>query len=363
MVRLCLSSLRVGVLGFGGPLATMSMMRDEIVAREKLVDDSRYLEGLGVVKMLPGPVSVLLIVFLGQEVAGTIGGILASMLYILPSFLLMLGIAVLEDQLAPYVGPVKSELLGALKGLTIVVIGIILQTCWKLFSDAFNRDYKTSMAKMKVAAFVILSGILVLLGLHELLILLTCAVFGYLLWRWGKVESQFNVAPLVILGVFFTAGLTVFGTGYMVLPHLDRVLVGQNHWITPQEFLTSVAYGNLTPGPILIASSYMGFKMNGYLGSVIATFGIFAGPIMLMLMLGPLVRKALKGAWTSGVLMGLLPAVATTIALSLRSFTKGIEWTPVAIALVAVSFVLTVRKVPAWATMLGAAVIGAFLFI
>ncbi len=325
---LCLSQLRVGTLGFGGPLATMSMMREELVTKKKLVSASRYLEGLGVVKLLPGPVSAMLAIFLGQEVAGTLGGLLSGLLFILPSFLILLGICYLEILVGP--GVLQSEVMKmTFSSLQAAVIGIILYMALRLLLEASQRTYGGQKRPLIVFAFAVFAAVLGHSGrFTEIIILLISSVLGFLLIESLKKrdDGHFRVAPLSIFLCFFNAGFTVFGTGYMVLPFLNRTLVQNLGWLENSDFLNAVAYGNLTPGPILIASTYMGFKIADLPGALAATAGIFAGPFVLMLTLGPLMRRFLGRSWIDGVLMGLLPTVAVTIGLSLLSLGQSISW-------------------------------------
>jgi chromate transporter len=321
----------VGLLGFGGPLASMAMMRDELVEKNKLISSSRYLEGLGVVKLLPGPVSTLLAVFLGQEIFGILGGILSAFLFMFPSFLMLLIISVFEEFFKTWVGDNSlSSLRFVAQSLQAAVIAIIFYNCVRLFVDAATKEYFGKQRPRLATSFAVIAGALAFVHVSEILILffstLSSLFLFYLIQRINFSKFHLNVEPLTIFGTFFFAGLTVFGTGYMVLPYLQRILVEQNQWLTAGDFLNAVTWGNLTPGPVVIASTYMGFKIDGFAGSVAATLGIFLGPIVLMLVLGPVLRKFLGRPWVDGLLMGLLPAVASTIAVSLLMLAQGIDW-------------------------------------
>lgn len=350
------AQLRVGALGFGGPLATMAFMREELVVKRKLVSESRYLEGLAVVKCLPGPVSTLLAVFLGQGIAGWAGGLVSVFAFVFPSFLALLALAVLRDHLPP--GALQSGWLGSVMGcLQAAVIVVILATCWKLYSDAAERPYAGAHRPQLVALIALLAGGAAYLGLAEPWILAACAFIGFGVIR----ASQPRVLPvdlLTLFMVFFTAGCTVFGTGYMILPHLQRILVQEHAWLTAPDFLEAVAWGNLTPGPVVIASTYMGYLMSGWAGACVTTVAIFAGPVLLMLALSPVLKRVLGKPWMEGALLGILPAVAATIAVGSLVLAKSLTWNPVRLTTLALASALTWRKVSVPKIFLAAALLG-----
>ena len=343
------SQLKVGSLGFGGPLATMAFMRDELVVRERLVSDARYLEGLAVVKLLPGPVSTLLSIFLGQQIAGWVGGVVSGLCYILPAFVMMLLVALVREQLPPQI-LASVEFRAVMKGVQVAVISVVLYTCWKLFKDAGDRVYAGRQRKIVVLLVAALAFVAGLLAVPELLILVLSGLAGVAVMRISKEPlvppDRLRVDLLLLFGVFFVSGLTVFGTGYMVLPHLQRVLVEQHQWLSVQDFLDSVAWGNLTPGPIVIASTYMGYVIGGLPASLAATLGIFAGPFVLMLVLSPLLTRFLGRPWVEGVLLGVIPAVAATVTAGLISLAKAIHWDGPALAIGIIALVLSFRRWP-----------------
>lgn len=354
------AQLRVGALGFGGPLATMAMMREELVVKRKLVSESRYLEGLAVVKCLPGPVSTLLAVFLGQGVAGWVGGLVSVTAFVLPSFLALLGLALLRDHLPP--GTLQSGVLGSVMGcLQAAVIVVILATCWKLYRDAAERPYAGAHRPKLVMLIAGLAGGAAYVGLAEPWILLACAAIGFGVIR-ASEPRVLRVDLLTLFMVFFTAGCTVFGTGYMILPHLQRILVQEHAWLTAPDFLEAVAWGNLTPGPVVIASTYMGYLMSGLPGACVATVAIFAGPVLLMLALSPVLKRVLGKPWMEGALLGILPAVAATIAVGSLVLAKSLTWNPVRWLALAVAVGLTWRKVSVPKIFLAAAVVGLLAF-
>ncbi len=350
--------LRVGALGFGGPLVTISLMREELVAGKSLVTPRRFQEGLSLVKMLPGPVSSLMAIFLGQELAGWRGGSLALAAFVLPSFLMILGLAAFEGWIEAHGG---AQMLHAVTAtLQVAVVVVIAATCVRLFEDARESGREDGLPAWRPFAFALAAALMAFGHVSEPLILLVVGLAGLALdTPRFRPPRALRVHPISLFWVFFVSGLTVFGTGYMVLPALERTLVQERAWLDAASFLKSVVYGNLTPGPIVIASTYMGYRIDGIVGATAATVGIFAGPALLMLGTGRYLRRLLGLAWTRSFLQGIVPAVAATIFVSLYSMVLKIEWGYVEIALAAFCVWACWRRVAVWRGFLVGGVIGA----
>lgn len=324
--QLCLSQLRVGTIGFGGPLATMALMRQELVERRGFVSSERFLEGMAVVKLLPGPVSSLLAIFLGLEVSGILGGLLSLVCFVFPSFLLLLAVSIIGQWGLTGIVGVTAVGLGqsALGYLQLAVFGLILMSCQKLFIDARNRKYFGSDRPVSVSLIALVSGALVWARVPEVQILLgSLAVVAAFFW-FRRASLRLNtLGVFTIFFIFFQAGATVFGTGYMIIPSLYRELVAGG-LLDEKLFLDAVTWGNLTPGPIVIAATHMGFSLGAIPGAVAATVGIFAAPAIIMITLYPLLSRLLKWRWSEVLFLAVLPAVASTIFVStLKLFIDG----------------------------------------
>ncbi len=307
---------------------TISMMREALCEKHQRLSTDRYFEWLASIKFLPGPISTLMAVCLGAEIAGITGGIVAALSFLFPSFLMVLGIAYFEHQIPEGIIHHPAFVL-VMQTLQAAVMGIVAATTLKFLKDARERIYVGQKRPLMVSAFVVLSVVLALAGLHEILILALSALLGILFLQWQKkLESQksLNLELVTILLTFLTAGLTVFGTGYMVLPYLHRVLVEQNAWLSGDAFLNGVTWGNLTPGPVVIASTYFGYAMSGFWGALAATLGIFLGPILLALTLRPLLRSWNRSPLVEGAMLGLLPTVTGTIGVGVWHLSRGFHW-------------------------------------
>ncbi len=348
--KLILTQLKIGSLGFGGPLATMALMRDELVDKHKLVTSQRYLEGLAVVKLLPGPVSTLLAVFLGIEIAGFWGGLFSALCFVLPAFLLMLVLSYLSSSLEQ-LPDIQLYFRSILDVLSFSVLAVIVHTSWKLFYEAWSKSYFGRKQSFWVALFALVALFLAWRDVLEPVILIFSAFMGWVVSRrmaHPKRPTHLSVEPFSIFLLFFTAGLTVFGTGYMILPYLQRELVEVHGWISQKDFLDAVVYGNLTPGPVIIASTYMGFKIASWSGATFATLGIFLGPMILMFILYPLLKKLRGAPWMEGVMLGLLPAVATTILYGVGQIAQKMQFHWLGLVIFLISLLLCFKKISTW---------------
>jgi chromate transporter len=146
------------------------------------------------------------------------------------------------------------------------------------------------------------------------------------------------------------------------LPALERVLVFDRMWIDSSAFLNAVAYGNLTPGPIVIASTYMGFKISGFMGALAATVGIFCGPIVLMIVLFPFLNRVLKVTVVDWALAGLLPAVVGSLLGILPGLYNNLPKHNVLFVLPPLIVWASLKtKWPSWALMLASGAAAALL--
>jgi chromate transporter len=319
--------LKVGSLGFGGPLATIALMRQEWVERHKWVSEAQFLRGLAAVKLMPGPIATLLAVYLGMERGSGFKGVVSAIGFVIPSFVLILTIAIAESYLPPRWHEVSSVAL-PIQGLQVLIFAVITVAAWKLLAEAQKSPVLGRPRRLESLGFALLAVLLMALGVNEFWILAVCAGLGAL-WLWMSqtwFRDRLQSDPLSLFLIFFGLGFTVFGTGYALIPALHSALVVDRGWLSEEAFLQAILYGNLTPGPIVIASTYMGYQISGWGGAIAATLGVFGAPVLLMLLLHRHINRLLGGTFGQALLLGLLPAVAVTIAAAAWQLAQGLEW-------------------------------------
>jgi chromate transporter len=319
--------LRFGALAWGGPAAQIAMIKRECVDEEGWVSDETFRKTLAVYQVLPGPEAHELCVYFGRLRGGKLGGLLAGLGFMLPGFLLMLGLSVLyveaglDERFAELFYGLQAAV-GALVAIAIVRLG-----------RSFITDLP--LALIAIAALVLtvtasLSFVVVLLG----------AGLAYELWRSagglsGRVGSlELSPAALAVLvagavTVSLTAeifieglktGLLTFGGAYTAIPFLQDSAVEAEHWLTEGEFLDGLALSGILPAPLIIFSTFVGYLAGGLAGGLAMTVGIFLPAFVFPIFFhrafvalaeNPRVRPFLLGV-AAGV-VGLIAAVTIDI--------------------------------------------------
>ena len=323
--------LKVGATAYGGP-ATMGIMQAEFQERRRWMTKPTFLEGLALVNVLPGATATQLAIYLGHARGGWWGGLVAGICFALPGFFIMLALTLAYASLG--VSPVVR---GALYGLGPVVLGIFVVAVYRLGTNALR-----TRTHMVIAAGAAVAGLLNPFG--PAAILLVCGGIGLFLFHskragslvlvllaalialarvitWSPIASAAapGAAPsLGSIAVLFSAiGAVTFGGGLSMVALFEEYLVRQLHWLTPQEFIAGLALGQLTPGPILVVATYVGYKLLGVWGAVTAVASAFLPSFVLMLAILPAYDRVRNLAWAKAVMQGIAPGVIGVLAVAL----------------------------------------------
>jgi chromate transporter len=318
--------LKFGALAWGGPAAQIAMIKQECVDEEGWVDEETFKKTLAVYQVLPGPEAHELCVYFGRIRGGKLGGFMAGLGFMLPGFLLMLGLTI------AYVEAELSDNLDDLfYGLTAAVGAIVARALVRL-SRTFITD--VPLAALAIAGFALTllldaSFVLVLLG----------AGLAYELWtnasRWrGQATSISPLAlgvvvvagtiTLSLTGEIFIeglkAGLLTFGGAFTVIPFLQESAVDGQRWLTNDEFVDGLAIGGVLPAPLIIFSTFVGYLAGGLAGALAITLGIFLPafvfPIFFHRQLVAIAENERIRPFLLGVaagVIGLIAAVTVTI--------------------------------------------------
>ncbi len=283
--------LRLGTLGFGGPVALAGFMHRDLVEDRRWIEEDEYQLGLALAQIMPGPLAAQLAIALGYFQHGVLGATAVGLAFILPSFLMVVAISIAY---LSYGGLWWMQAL--FYGIGAAVIAIIAIAAYRLARSTNKRDpllwgvftalaLVTVWAEAELAEFFILAGLLVLLvrawaGWRRAL----AAGFGA-----GLVGLVIRVIETSVVNVgygdqgvlfqillFFTkAGAFVFGSGLAIVPFLHQGVVQQFGWLTEQQFLDAVAVAMVTPGPVVITVAFIGYLVATFSGAVLAAIGIF----------------------------------------------------------------------------------------
>ena len=312
--------LKFGVLAWGGPAAQIAMIKHECVDEERWISEESFKKLLAVYQVLPGPEAHELCVYFGRLRGGKLGGFLAGLGFMLPGFLLMLGLSVLyvEANLATHLDQLFY-------GLTAAVGALVARALVRL-SGSFITDIP--LAVLAVAGFALTyfastSFVLVLLG----------GGIAYELWRngdrWLHRAHSLSPAPvaLVVLTAAVTvpltasifleglkAGLLTFGGAYTVIPFLRQGSVVSHHWLTNSQFVDGLAMSGILPAPLIIFSTFVGYLAGGLSGALVMTVGIFLPAFVFPIFLHRYLVAVAENERLRPFLLGVAAAVIGLIA-------------------------------------------------
>ncbi len=305
--------LRLGLTAFGGPAAHIGLYHDEVVVRRKWIDDQHFLDLLGATNLIPGPNSTEMVIHLSYLRAGWIGLLAGGISFILPAMLMVLALA------WAYVRYGTTPAAGwLLYGIKPVVIAIVLQALWGLGKKALKDYLSVGLGLVVVALyFVQVNELALLLGAGLLVMLvknfsrLKEVRLKALLPPLGGLALPLAVAagqPFSLLGmflVFLKIGAVLYGSGYVLLAYLRADFVLRLGWLTDQQLIDAVAVGQVTPGPVFTAATFIGYLLGGLPGALLATLGIFLPSFLFVALSNPLIPRIRTSPWASGLLDGV----------------------------------------------------------
>lgn len=365
MREVTLLFLRLGFTAFGGPAAHIAMFRDEVVARRKWLSDQEFLDLLAATNLIPGPNSTEMAIHLGYVRAGWRGLIAGGASFILPAFLIVLGIAVLYVEFGTT--PAAEALL---YGIEPVIIAVILQAVWGLSRTAVKDWF---LGLIAVAAFG-----LYFFNINELLLLFAGGGLvmlvrnGHRLWvdRGGAaavlglpmalriVQEAVPVTLGTLFLTFLKIGSILYGSGYVLVAFLQTEFVDKLGWITSQQLLDAVAIGQFTPGPVFTTATFIGYLVAGVPGAVVATIGIFLPGFVFVAITNPFIPRLRRSPWLAALLDGIVAAslglmAAVTVDLARQAI---IDIPTALIAIAAAVLLIRFRINSTWLILGGAAV-------
>lgn len=360
--------LRLGAVGFGGPVALANRMHGDLVETHGWVSEEEYQDGMAIATVCPGPLAYQLGVYCGYVRFGLRGAVVAALSFAAAPFFIVIAFAEL------YAGFKGSWGLHAIfYGVAPVIVALILKASWQLGRKTLKAE------PIGWAVALISAAITVFLQKELVLMFLTAGALGALWQGRGeklRVQPPSGVGAALLFGnglqaptvklflFFFKTGLMVFGSGLVIAPFLKAYVVDQYHWLSDREFLDAVAVGMITPGPVVITATFVGYLLDGFLGGLAATAGIFAPSVILTLIAAPLLKRYRKNPYVQGFVKGVVAAVVgallgTTVLVARTAI--GDVFTAVA-ALVALALVLRWNKLPEPLIVLAAALAGLAAF-
>ena len=297
--ELALYFLRLGFLGFGGPVALVGQMERELVNDKKWLTKEQMRESIAICQSLPGPLAIQVGIYIAWLRCGFWGAWLGGWCFILPNFVIVAALGALYV----YLGDLKP-VTAIFYGVSPAVIALILHSCYRLAKLGMEDWLQWAIAAVCLAVTVILQAEVALLFIGAGII--GILYYGSIFKRAPTVlpvvvvpAAAAPVAPVAtgstlgkLLLFFLKAGSLTFGSGLVIVPFLEQGLVQQYGWLDERQFLIAVAVGMISPGPVVITATFVGYLVAGFWGSLVSTIGIFLPSFLLVLIVAPLHRAA-----------------------------------------------------------------------
>ncbi len=294
--QLCIYFLRLGALGFGGPVALVAAMRQDLVETRGWISSEDYKIGLALSQLAPGPLAAQLAIYLGYSQFGILGATLTGLCFVLPSFIIvvLLGWAYTSFGGLPWMKAVFY-------GVGASVIGIIAWGAYKLSSKTLARDKLLWGIAVFAAVWTVITEseaiwLFLLAGVLTWLVKAPPKTFGRFIPSTSLVllgalpNLQVSTLPS-IFWFFFQAGAFVFGSGLAIVPFLYGGVVKDMAWLTDAQFVDAVAVAMITPGPVVITTAFIGFLVAGFPGATVAAIATFLPAYLLTIIPAPYFKK------------------------------------------------------------------------
>jgi chromate transporter len=360
---------RIGVTGFGGPPAHIALLRRLMVHREGWMDARAFEDANAACSLLPGPASTQLAIFCAYRVGGWPGAILGGLGFVVPAVVLIIALSVVFLSQAP-----PLWIRGAGAGAGAAVAAVALQAGIDLIGPSFERVRADGRQESRWLAYVALGVVAAaVVGAYLILVLLACGALELLLRRRQMVAL--GAQPLALLvplaaatgGVgalawtAFKVGALSFGGGFVIIPLMQGDAVDVYHWMSDSEFLSAVALGQVTPGPVVATIAAVGYAAHGIGGGLLAALVAFVPSFSFVLLGGGRFERLRSEANPRAFLDGAAPAAIGAILGATIPLTAALSeaWQFAVLAAAGVSLLLLRRGIVL--TLLGAGAVGVIL--
>lgn len=329
------SIFKVGLFGFGGGLGMLALLRAECVKKKKFITDEELSTAVAMGQMLPGPFVPNYCEYIGYHLFGLRGAVAAGAALVLPSFLLMIVLSwfYLTFNTLPSITLV-------FKGIAAVITSIILWAAYEM-GRVLIKD-----AKGIIVFFFALA--LFLLKFDPILTVILCGALNIAIEKIGYRRHLFLAVPLLLFdpkkalelfGIFLRIGAIIFGGGYAAIPFIQNEVCNVRNWLTAKEFVDGVALGQMTPGPVAITATFVGLKVMGIPGAIIATFGIFLPSFLMLMILVRIYKKISSNTYVISFFNGIKSAVVA-ILISTGFYFIALNWLQPAYAALGITALL-----------------------
>ena len=372
--QMVLYMLRLGTLGFGGPVALVGYMNRDLVEDRKWISEADYREGLALAQLAPGPLAAQLGIYMGYVHYRILGATLAGIAFVIPSFMMVVALGWAYVRFGGI-----SCMQAVFYGVGAAVVGIIAMSARKLTEKSVGKD------KLLWAIYLLLAIVTVVTESEVAWLFIAAGVLVWLLRappKWlargslnaaaltqapmaGGFLGSMDVSLLARIGLFFAkAGAFVFGSGLAIVPFLYAGTVTEHHWLTEKQFVDAVAVAMITPGPVVITVGFIGYLIAGFSGATVAALATFIPCYLFTIIPAPYFKKYGKVpgvvAFVDGITAAAIGAIAGAVIVIARRSISDIP--TAAICLMTIVLLWKFRKLQEPVIIAAAAVAGLVLY-
>ena len=310
--------LKLGTVGFGGPPALIAMMEIEMVQKRQWVKREYFMDMLAAINLVPGPNAVEMAIYLGYIRAGIPGLLLAGICFLIPATLITLLIAYYYQS---YGSLPQAQVI--LSGITPLIIAIVLTSGYRIGKSALKNPQTIVIA---IGCFIA-----ALIGMNGMIVILIAGILGlifYFINRRNTTPIWMLAFPIIQLKqcmfilndrliqlslYFLKIGAILFGGGYVLFAYINYDIVARYHWLTERQLLDAIAVGQITPGPVSSAVTFIGYLIEGLPGAILSTIAIFLPSFLIVLLLGKILPRLRKSPIAQSLLDGVNSGVVALI--------------------------------------------------
>ncbi|MCE1198481.1 MAG: chromate efflux transporter [Marinilabiliales bacterium] len=366
--------LKIGAISWGGFMALIAVVQKQLVDKDKVIREEMILDGISMATILPGAVAINVVTYVGYQLRGVRGALISMFAAVFPGFLMIVGLGMIYAKYGEL--PIFNRFfLGILPAIAAVIIDVAISMAKKQISD-----YKQVMICLLAAVS--------LLTIHSfwatLGVIIGSATLGYFLYdsreteKKETVRSKISLLPgkaarygwilIALIGLllfilhmtgwdkaewvqlnkkllltFSGMSVTLFGGGYVIIPAMQQVIVDGFHWLSAREFSDAIAMGQITPGPVILTASFIGYRVAGFMGACVATLAIFLPPGMLMLIFSRFLRSVKDSGVVRSIFKGMRPAIVGMIFSAVYPVAKDAPLTIPTLAIFGIALLLLLK--------------------
>jgi chromate transporter len=371
------SFFRLGLTAFGGP-AMVAYIKKMAVDRHKWLDEVTFKDGVVLCQSIPGSTAMQTAAYVGLRARNIFGALISYIGFGLPAFILMLILSALYTS-----SHNMPKVISLFSGLQVIVVAIVAQAAFS-FGKGMVKSYQDLFVP-------IISGILLWLGISPFIVILGATVAGIMFFKKSdapKVSNQVKketrlfkkiilivlILSLVLTGLYFfdrnlfslaalmfKIDLFAFGGGFAALPLMHHEIVGVRGWMNSKTFMDGIALGQITPGPITMSTTFVGYLLYGFSGAVVATLAIFTPSFLMVILVTPFFDKLKGSPYFLGATRAIYASFVGLLCFITIKFAYAVPWNATKVLLGLVALVVLLKKVDILYVVLAGAVISIFI--